>query len=254
MNKAAVSGLCVLLLFFTSFAVAKECKEVNIVMIGDSITQGYMRNASRNVYGIKNPVNGANLSVGSYGPDLKSLIRGYSKCSSAKVNAYNWGYAGYRTYQFPALIPGIINKLKSKNSDNSLNYCLVMVGANDLYAAISPSNTKSNTRNIVKACETRGVPVVLASITQNYLYPQINGSYNSQLKTLATEEGVTFVDMYKGMQPWSLYHSGDGLHVEKLGYKKMANVWFSGLKPKIEAELKSNSNSISPILGLLLLQ
>lgn len=249
MNRIAV--LVFLMIFFAPFYVfAKECKEVNIVMVGDSITQGYMRNASRNVYGVKNPVNGANLSVGSYGPDLKRLVNSYSKCANAKVNAYNWGYAGYRSYQFPALIPGIINTLKSKNSNNSLNYCLIMVGANDLYAGLSPSKTKSNTRNIIRSCESREVPVVLASITQNYIYPQINASYNSQLKKLAAEEGVTFVDMYAGMQPWSRYHSGDGLHVEKLGYKKMANVWFSGLKLELDNTLKSNS--VSPVIGLLL--
>lgn len=237
----------------------KNCPDRVVVhAIGDSITQGLMRTGGGVISGIVNPVFGADPN-GSYSPSIKMKIGSIleepaSKCDDTLVRFKNWGVGGYRTNQLISLIPTVMSGVNPQET-GVLHYFLVMGGANDLYEGLNPATTKSNLSKVLDRLRSFGVTedqIVLANITENFLYPQINVSYNSQIAILATEESVFYVNMYGCMQPWNNLNSGDGLHVSTSGYTQMASCFLNAFEDNLRLKIKNSGNVIAPIFLLLL--
>jgi lysophospholipase L1-like esterase len=60
-------------------------------------------------------------------------------------------------------------------------------------------------------------------------------AYNNTLQIMATQEGITYVDLYNAMLPDAATLIGsDGLHPTEAGYRKIADLFFSAIKAALE--------------------
>jgi len=199
---------------------------LEIVAFGDSITQGYKNNGHGNQWGITSPPHGAR--VGGYEPYLEELFAGDSRTGRFTAYVYNWGYGGENT------ITGV-GRLSSILAGTSGRYafCLLMEGANDLYAGISASTTSFDLGRMVDICRQAKVTPIVSTITKNWNTPAGNlipEQYNPAIITMAQAKQVILVDQYAMTQQyWSSVFTGDHLHLNDLGDRKMAGVWFGGL-------------------------
>jgi lysophospholipase L1-like esterase len=196
--------------------------QLTILAFGDSITQGFKRNSSGARWGIQYVPHGAR--VGGYEPYLE---RQFSS-NGLVAYVYNWGYAGERT-------TGGLRRLKNiVNSHAGIyDYCLIMEGANDLYAGINANTTAFNLGVMADTCRNSGMTPILATITPNtYLSSgrKIPLLYNPAIAAVALRKGVVLADQYATVNPkWQAFNSGDGLHLNRSGDKAIAIAWFSAL-------------------------
>jgi len=228
-----------LTLFLIFISVPTTTYALEILSLGDSITQGLQRTASRIIYGITSPVNGA-ANIGGYQPFLNASLDKYIEPSTV----YNWGIAGETSRGGLMRIQNILN---SRQTD----YILILYGANDLNAGISASTTQANIRNMVRLSRVANVlPIISELSPYNFHTFRIENLYNPLLNELSIEENVNIVPMYQDMiVNWNStpYHSGDGLHPNTNGYAVMSELWFRAIQQRVNDDV-----SIMPIILLLL--
>ena len=60
-------------------------------------------------------------------------------------------------------------------------------------------------------------------------------NYNNTLQIMATQENVTYVDLYNPMLPDAATLIGsDGLHPTEAGYRRIADLFFAAIRAKLE--------------------
>lgn len=229
---------------------------LTVLAFGDSITQGYARDAEGNEYGIIEPPRGARIDWWGYEIHLEYMIEDTYGAGTSSI--YNWGYHGLRSDQ--ALQCGedwdcIDDVLSSREAD----MILIMLGANDLYNGISYAATRYNLSKMIEKSYAKRVEPILGTITPNtsgtslFNSEWINGLYNPMIRDLAQEKGVLLADHYENMiDEWeSLYTSGDGLHVNDAGNYRLAETWYEAI---IQSDffLKPPPVDIIPFMHLLL--
>lgn len=207
-------------------ALPLQAEELTILAFGDSITQGFKRDALGNIWGITSPPHGAR--VGGYEPYLEWIFVHDARSRGDTAIVRNWGYGGERTQTGVGRLRNIL-----AGSSGVYDYCLIMEGANDLYAGVSPASTAFNLGLMVDNCRAAGVTPIMATITKNWniaagdLIPQI---YNPAVVAKAKEKNVLLADQYAMTQRyWYEVFTGDHLHLNELGDLRMAEVWFDTL-------------------------
>lgn len=216
-----------------------------ILMFGDSLTQGLQRNANYYIYGITSPPNGTRVN-GSYGPRLENLLD-----QTEKSYAYNWGWSGERTQ---TAVGRINDVLASRQAD----YILILEGANDLLNGISMSSTKTNLGILIDKSIAAGIEPIISEITPLSCPRKCGGEFwvnklNDMVIDLAADKNVVLseilIPFYEG---WDTvpYQSGDGIHISDKGYEIMAGVWYEAIQKAIQ----SQKGSIVPFIAPLLLK
>ena len=216
-----------------------------ILMFGDSITQGLQRNSNDYIYGIQSPPNGARVN-GSYGPRLENLLG-----QTEKSYAYNWGWLGERTLTG---VERISNVLATRQAD----YILILEGANDLLNGISMSSTQTNLGILLDKSITAGIEPIISEITPLSCPKKCGGEVlvdrlNDMVIELALEKNVVLSEIltpfYAG---WNTvpYQSGDGIHLSDKGYEVMANIWYKAILQAVQLQ----NGSIVPLIAPLLLK
>jgi len=220
-------------------SVTADAGTFTVFAFGDSITQGLQRNASGAEWGVRSPQYGTRLPSTNgdmgYAPVLEKLVRSGSG-GKDKALVYNWGYRGERSSTG-------VNRISRVLASRPADFILIMEGANDLYAGISPDTTKFNVGAMADKALNQGVLPILGGVTPNtnssngyivwqYYYPLI---YNA-----AYERGIPFVDMYNPFagprgERWAGYNSGDGLHLNSTGYSFMAELWYEAVKQELHS-------------------
>ncbi|OQX13934.1 MAG: hypothetical protein BWK76_15435 [Desulfobulbaceae bacterium A2] len=174
----------------------------DVICFGDSITQG--------MYDEK-----------PYPSHLLDLIKAVG--SSAAV--WNYGKGGETTNASVDRLPGVLAAMPSR-------YVIIMEGANDAVAGISPSTTAWDLGLMVGQVKGAGRTPILGNITPNTrdgVNDQITGSYNPEISRMAAKEGVTLVDQYSQFASnWGPYTS-DGVHPNSAGGLEIAKRFFSVL-------------------------
>lgn len=250
---------CGLIMSFLAASVSPSAaNELQALIFGDSITQGFARDARGNWWGIETPPRGQRITWWGYGMHLEQMIRDglHRECF-----VYNWGYGGLTSHK--ALVCGhdwdcIDGVLASRYAD----MILIMLGANDLYAGISNTATSFNLSVMLDKSLARGVKPVLGAITPNTRVPGYNDRiyrhYNPLIKEVARNKGVLWADHFTVMYAhWDrLYTSGDGLHLGDRGNHKLAETWFAAIKDALPArqwktEIGLVNPSPSPLSGIL---
>ena len=243
-------------LSMSSSALAQSNCEINFIMLGDSITQGLMRDANGVLSGVITEPNGADLDQGSYGPSLRGQTQALG-CDS--VRAFNWGVGGFTASQGIGLADQAIASLSQVTSEESLNIALIMFGANDAFSRTPRSSFINSISLIQSRISAAGILPVLATITENQTpFPELNdrvNEFNSDIIAFAQQQSLILVDQNSAVTPFSVLNSGDRLHISAAGYEVMATAWFNGVESVLVEYIESlRTTDFLPAVYLLLLE
>ncbi len=201
--------------FYGGMRPREEQEPLRCIAAGDSITAGCRRDEYGNTNSwcsFDRPRTGETTGgyVGSLNSYLGELVPGSV--------VYNYGWPGARSYH------GVdkINYYMSLHPDS--NCVLIMYGANDLYQGLHPSSTRANVELIAQRARAAGRVPVIATVTPNTARSGIE-PYRDALLALSAEEKITIANQYNAVQPWSIYHSGDGLHLNDAGDIRVSTEW-----------------------------
>lgn len=207
------------------------------VCFGDSVTYGYI---DREPY----PEMG-------YVPRLETILKQHFGPSLA----VNLGIGGENTIGGLARIDSVISTQQGR-------YMLIMEGTNDVITPDLSMNTSAlNLREMVRRCLQAGVYPVLATILprldaygiQKYYSDRIL-DLNSQVRQIAADFPVSFIDMYEIFNNYPASDGGllavlsnDLKHPSVKGYQVMAESWFNEIKnipfPPVEIKITSQSTN-----------
>jgi len=188
-----------------------------IVGFGDSLTAGYPYQ-----------YNGDGCRCGGYVPRLENLLHG------AGIPAFvlNYGVSGERTSEGLARLPQVL-------AETEPDVVLLLEGVNDHADPLSHSGLAAmRMAQMIDRVRAVGAIPVLATTTPNFrkYFSQSNHvqELNSWLIFVALWKRVRLVDLYGATQSrWPVLHSGDRLHPNRSGYKRIAQTWFRRLLPML---------------------
>lgn len=216
----AVSLLRFWVLITAVLLAPQSAMPYDILMFGNSITQGYQRNSSLQVYGSISPPNGARVN-GSYGPQLENLL-----ASLETSYAYNWGWAGELSSEG-------LNRIGDVLASRQADYILILEGANDTILGLSTSTASANLGYMVDKAQNSGTEPILCEMVpiSNLGYPdgeRMSSVYSlsDMVNSLALTKEVAVANVLAPLlDGWDTvpYQSGDGVHLSDQGYVVMAN-------------------------------
>jgi lysophospholipase L1-like esterase len=187
-----------------------------IVAMGDSIAQGCCRYVN-----FWNYLDGNDDIEHSWPYQLQLRVPEYFVISR--------GEGGYLTTQMMARLPAIIEKIKPK-------YCYIGGGTNDIFRTnFTADQIVRNYKAMWLKLKRAGIVPIQLAITPETVHPELQARIkeaNALLKDTAERESVRFEDVYSllvsptGSNLDPAYDPGDGLHPNKLGYQKMAQLLY----------------------------
>jgi lysophospholipase L1-like esterase len=169
----------------------------------------------------------------SYPTQLLGLLRGrYTTQASSVTNA---GLPGEWAADGAMRLPGVMLSVRPE-------VLLLLEGFND------PLQTSRGMRDAVAAIETmsreghlHGARVFIASLTPgrsggvNTIPASILTDFNSRVRSVASNQGDVFVDLYAPLlADVSTYIGIDGLHPNEAGYRRMAELFFEAIRADLE--------------------
>jgi lysophospholipase L1-like esterase len=122
---------------------------------------------------------------------------------------------------------------------------LIMEGSNDVNLAVGDSvvrtNALANLRTIVRSARNAGLRTYLATIPPMVKRPGGRGvgadlvpGFNDSVRSIASSEGVTLVDVYEAFGGDSSLLGADGLHPNASGYQRIADRFLQTLVDTLE--------------------
>lgn len=193
------------------FSGAVQAEQVNLVALGDSLTQGY---------GL--------IEQEGFVPQMRAWL----KAQGAEVRLVNAGVSGDTT-------AGGLARVDWTLSDE-IDGMIVALGGNDMLRGIDPAVSRANLAGIIEAAQDKGVVVLLVGMTAPGNYgPEYKAAFDAMYPALAEEYGTLFSkDFFAGMgdvspeavrelmQPDAIHPNGKGvgLIVESLGPDVLALV------------------------------
>ena len=199
---------------------------------GDSFTAGE----------VTNPVSLAPGTIGklivvassSYPTLLQTTLRNTYTAQTSAISVTNSGEPSERILDGAQRFPGVFDA-------NRPEVVLLQEGANGL-AQVGPDISTGVMRTMVQKAKNGGARVFVGS-----MLPQVSGrprgntpasellAYNTTLQIMATQEGITYVDLYNAMLPDAATLIGsDGLHPTEAGYRKIADLFFAAIKMALQ--------------------
>ena len=130
---------------------------------------------------------------------------------------------------------GVLNRMSSITSSNA-QIAFIMIGINDISRGESVNDIYKNYKEIIKNLKVSQItPYIQSTILANGNAVNLNSSIaelNEKLKLLASEEGLIYIDLNKGLSPNGALKNEftrDGVHLNGKGY----SVWKSLIAPYI---------------------
>jgi lysophospholipase L1-like esterase len=152
--------------------------------------------------------------------------------------------------------PAALVRFTGLTSSRQYSVVLIMEGSNDIFYA-DPSEEPpaiDGLRSMIRNAKGLGMRPYLATIppmNPTACVPVCRGGgwslvsgYNDSVRTLATTEGVTLVDVYQGFGGNLALIGPDGLHPALEGYAKIADLFFTAITQTLE------TSSTSRVLNL----
>ncbi len=180
-------------------------------------------------------------SAVSYPVKLQSALA--ARYAAQSITVINEGNGGETAAQGALDLPRVLNA-------DTPQALLLLEGINDIHAgrptqgAAIPTVT-SSLRTMVQEGKRRGMTVFLST-----LLPQRKGACrgfdwtddiedvltaNTQIRNLASSEGVPLVDMYQAISGQvDTLLGADGLHPSEAGYQKMADQFYAAITQRLE--------------------
>jgi lysophospholipase L1-like esterase len=121
-------------------------------------------------------------------------------------------------------------------------FILIMEGTNNASRCDDPVFILDRLRTMVQRSKANKTIVVLGTIPPNFRNDpcahDVIDATNDLIRGLASVEGVSLAEIFAGMNNRSLFGvtlDRDPLHPNEEGYRVMANIWLTALKPLIPA-------------------
>ena len=152
---------------------------------------------------------------------LQQLIDG----TAQKVQVVNYGQSGERTDQG-------VNRIDKVLAQSHPNYIIIMEGADDVIAGLSPTSVKFNLGVMIDKSRGAGAAPVLDNITPDTRFNAnsvISSAYNPQISGLAGEKNVALVDAYGALIVDWPHLNVDGLHPNSAGHRILAQNFYNAL-------------------------
>jgi acyl-CoA thioesterase-1 len=161
---SVVSKTIILLFVFSSFAHADS--QIRILMLGDSLTQGYGLEEKKGLV-----------------PKLQNWL----STNNVEVLLINGGVSGDTTL-------GGFERLDWLLTPN-INGVVVALGGNDLLRGFDPKFTKNNLQAIFKNLKSKGInSVIVGTISPINYGPQFKKEYDAIYPSLAREYNLSYID------------------------------------------------------------
>jgi lysophospholipase L1-like esterase len=226
-----------------SFAVivqsAPRLSLTRFLAFGDSITWGEDgRDSTITAEGYGGPIRPAFQFPAAQTYPGALQIQLQARYSGQSIQVANAGLKGEAAGD--SATPG---RLSSLIAGRAFDVVLLMEGSNDLAdrdnSDIEPAIR--GLRAMIQDAKSRGLRVFLATVP-----PMVPGGFralpwslvptlNGRIRSLASEQGVTLVDIEAAFgQSFQQYIGFDGLHPNAAGYAKMADTFFAALKNGLE--------------------
>ena len=197
---SVVSKTIILLFVFSSFAHADS--QIRILMLGDSLTQGYGLEEKKGLV-----------------PKLQNWL----STNNVEVLLINGGVSGDTTL-------GGFERLDWLLTPN-LNGVVVALGGNDLLRGFDPKFTKKNLQAIFKNLKSKGInSVIVGTISPINYGPQFKKEYDAIYPSLAREYNLSYIDSLfsplidKKTQEISVnLLQADGIHPNEKGVEAIVN-------------------------------
>ncbi|MCI5142855.1 MAG: hypothetical protein D3909_14235, partial [Candidatus Electrothrix sp. ATG1] len=142
--------------------------------------------------------------------------------SSSGTQVVNAGKGGENTYN------GVF-RLEEVLTQHAPKYVVIMEGANDVKAGISPQTTVFNLNNMLEQAVAAGVVPILSTITPNSDPGYQPENYNPSIISLAQNGNTKLVDTYTNVvSNWSNL-TVDGVHPNEEGSVTIAQGFYSQL-------------------------
>jgi lysophospholipase L1-like esterase len=152
--------------------------------------------------------------------------------------------------------PATLTRFMGLTSRGQYSVALIMEGTNDLYNRddrIFPA-AYDGLRSMIRNAKGRGLRPYLATIPPmdpTKCVPVCRGlpwslvsGFNDGVRSLATTEGVTLVDVYQGFNGNLSLLGPDGLHPAAEGYAKIAELFFTAIKQTLETSSASGVRTL----------
>ena len=197
---SVVSKTIILLFVFSSFAHADS--QIRILMLGDSLTQGYGLEEKKGLV-----------------PKLQNWL----STNNVEVSLINGGVSGDTTL-------GGFERLDWLLTPN-INGVVVALGGNDLLRGFDPKFTKKNLQAIFKNLKSKGInSVIVGTISPINYGPQFKKEYDAIYPSLAREYNLSYIDSLfsplidKKTQEISVnLLQADGIHPNEKGVEAIVN-------------------------------
>jgi lysophospholipase L1-like esterase len=183
-----------------------------------------------------------------YPAELQAQLTARYKTQSPTVD--NQGSAGEA-----ASDPATVRRFAALTSTRRYSVALIMEGSNDLYDRddrIFP-RAIDGLRSMIRDAKGRGLRPYLATIppmNPSACVPVCRGlpwslvsGFNDSVRTLATTEGVTLVDVYQGFGGNLALVGPDGLHPSAEGYARIADLFFTTIKQTLETSVPTGAQA-----------
>jgi acyl-CoA thioesterase I len=196
--------------------------DLKIVALGDSLTVG------ENEFELSD-----SDEYASYPRYLEFLAQRHlnsrQRQSDFKVRVMNKGICG-------ELTAGMLDRFSKDVVSERANCVIVLGGTNDIGWSLEPSIIARNLGMIYDTARNGGVMAVACSIPSvlgldESIPPRL--TLNGMIRTHAEKRSITFVDLFNATADTqtnrlSEQFSGDGLHLNRKGYERMAQCVFDG--------------------------
>lgn len=195
---------------------------------GDSLTEGERTPA---FWGLHDP--GTPGSALSYPFKLWTILE--TTYTEQAISVFNAGLGGEEAAG-PTTLPRFDDAIRR----HLPQLIILMHGTNDLNAGTERGRIVDAMENLIREAQARGVTVFLSSVPR--MLPGVGNppkggaaarvpNYNEELRRMAEEEGVVFIDIYPHITD-SMISPLDGLHLTQAGNQKLAELYYEAIKAR----------------------
>ena len=211
---------------------APTLSRTRFLAFGDSFTAGEITSPTS-----RSPASSYALIVvpaASYPAVLQGRLQATYTAQASSIVVINSGEPNERILDGNQRFPGVFESSRAE-------VVLLMEGVNGL-PLVGPDISAGVMRNMVQTAKSGGARVFVGS-----MIPQVAGrprgvtpvaellAYNNTLQAMATQEAVTYVDLYNAMLPEAATLIGsDGLHPTEAGYRRIADIFFAAIRTELE--------------------
>jgi lysophospholipase L1-like esterase len=212
--------------------VAPTLSRTRFLAFGDSFTAGEVTSPISGLPALSHAL--IVVPAASYPTVLQGRLQATYTAQASSIAVINSGEPNERILDGNQRFPGVFESSRAE-------VVLIMEGVNGL-PLVGPDISTGVMRIMVQTAKSGGARVFVGS-----MIPQIAGrprgvtpafellAYNTTLQTMATQEGITYVDLYNAMLPEAVTLIGsDGLHPTEAGYRRIADLFFAAIRQELE--------------------